>query len=88
MQDIIEIMAVNERSSCSKTKNEEDDIQLDVDVWDVSISSGNVIYHSSRAMFNLLIYNDQTKTILRHLNFKLQLKLFINKIYHRATSVL
>lgn len=30
-------MAVNNKSPRSKTKNEEDDIRLDVDVWDVSI---------------------------------------------------
>lgn len=36
-------MAVNKRSSSSKTKNEEDDIRLDVDGWDVSINVDLVI---------------------------------------------
>lgn len=31
-------MAVNKKSAPSKSKNEEDDIRLDVDAWDVSFS--------------------------------------------------
>lgn len=37
MQSFIEIMAVNKKGTSSKTKTDEDEIRLDVDVWDVSI---------------------------------------------------
>lgn len=50
-------MAVNKKGTSSKTKTDEDDIRLDVDVWDVSIAELNILhtYSLNHKLFNFYI---------------------------------
>lgn len=57
-------MAVNKRCTPSKAKNEEDDIRLDVDVWDVSIIE--IIFHIFKpSSFNECLSHPQNVKFLR-----------------------
>lgn len=70
-------MAVNNKSSRSKTKNEEDDIRLDVDVWDVSI---NIYLYAQFFPVDLAYMIERVSNLYKNFTTGLPLNFYSNLI--------